>query len=244
MDRDLLKEWLVKGCTIAEIELESWQLAKLLDYADLVLETNKTMNLTRITSMEEFAIKHFVDCLLLAKVPVEFQSKGIDIGTGAGFPGVVLACYYPESEISLLDSLAKRVNFLKNVKQQLGLNKVSCIHQRAEDLAQDPEHREAYQWVTARAVASLPVLIEYCSPFVQVNGHFIAMKGGDVSEELEESSFAMQQLGLELVSVEQFSLPFSMGDRSIIIYHKKSHVPAQYPRKAGIPNKKPLTGLG
>jgi len=243
MDRDLLKEWLIKGCEQAEISLTEIQLTRLLDYADLVLETNKIMNLTRITSMEEFAIKHFVDCLLLAKVGINFNSRGIDIGTGAGFPGVVLACYYSEAEITLLDSLAKRINFLKLVKDKLGLARVSCLHHRAEDLARDSEHRETYDWVTARAVAALPTLIEYCSPFVKLNGHFVAMKAGDIQAELSESKFAMKELGLELISVAHFSLPFEMGERSILVFHKKSHVSAEYPRKAGIPNKKPLIGL-
>lgn len=242
MDRELLQEWLIKGCDEAEISLEKQELEKLLNFADLVLETNKTMNLTRITSMEEFAIKHFVDCLLLSKVGVDFTGKGIDVGTGAGFPGIVLASSYPDSQITLLDSLAKRISFLDLVAKRLKLSHVTNVHSRAEDLAHDNKHREQYDWVTARAVAGLPVLMEYCAPFVKIGGYFIAMKAGDVDQEIGESKFAMKELGLQLDKVEEFMLPFDMGGRNIIVFRKKSKVPREYPRKAGIPSKKPLKG--
>lgn len=177
---------------------------------------------------------------LLAKIGFDFNGSGIDVGSGAGFPGIVIAGCITDSPVTLLDSLEKRVNFLLQVKDKLNLTNIQCVHSRAEDLARDKTYRESFMWVTARAVAPLPVLLEYCAPFVKVGGYFLAMKGNRADDEISNAKNAIRVLGLELNSVHKFELPLSMGERSIIKFKKKIPISEGFPRKAGIASKKPL----
>lgn len=240
MELTKLRDWLINGCATADIPLSSSQTEELLQFAKFVLEVNQTMNLTRITSPEDFAIKHFVDCLLISKVGVDFGLPGIDIGSGAGFPGIVIASYFKPKSITLLDSLEKRTKFLQCVVDDLHLDSVEVLHARAEDAGRDQVYREKFAWATARAVAPLTVLLEYCSPFIAIGGHLVAMKGSNVDEEIAEAQVALKRLKLEIVETKRYELPFDMGERTIVAFRKRSKLSKEYPRKAGIPTKKPL----
>ncbi len=240
MDKVKLHDMLVEGCALLDISISPNQIEKLLLFASMIEETNQKMNLTRIISEQDFAIKHFVDCLALQKIDFSFNGAGIDVGSGAGFPGIVVASCLTNDKIVLLDSLEKRVKFLKQVTKQLDLQHVTCLHGRAEDLAHEKEYRSQFQWVVARAVAPLPVLLEYCVPFVEVGGSFIAMKGSNVAEELKAAENAVNTLNVTVQDEYEFELPFNMGSRTIIRFIKKSQISKEYPRKAGIPSRKPL----
>ena len=209
-------------------------------YFDLLIETNKVMNLTAITEPEEVAVKHIIDSLLAFDEKI-FPGKLLaDVGTGAGFPGIPLKIYCPELKVVLLDSLAKRLKFLEAVIEQLALQDISCVHLRAEDAGQNKDHREKYDLVTARAVARLSVLSEYCLPLVKVGGYFIAMKGSKFKEEISEGLTAVGILGGEIISAEEVKLPGLDDGRSIIRIRKIKKTPVKYPRKAGLPEKQPL----
>ncbi len=218
-----------------EKQLEQFSL-----YFDLLIETNKVMNLTAITEPEEVAVKHIIDSLLAYDEKI-FPGKLLaDVGTGAGFPGIPLKIYCPELKVVLLDSLAKRLKFLETVIERLGLEDISCVHLRAEDAGQNKDHREKYDLVTARAVARLSVLSEYCLPLVKQGGYFIAMKGSKFKEEITEGLTAVSILGGEIVSAEEVKLPGLDDGRAIIKIRKIKRTPAKYPRKAGLPEKQPL----
>ena len=190
------------GLEFTEKQLEQFSL-----YFDLLIETNKVMNLTAITEPEEVAVKHIIDSLLAYDEKI-FPGKLLaDVGTGAGFPGIPLKIYCPELKVVLLDSLAKRLKFLEAVIEKLGLKDISCVHLRAEDAGQNKNHREKYDLVTARAVARLSVLSEYCLPLVKVGGYFIAMKGSKFKEEIFEGNTAVGILGGKIISAEEVKLP-------------------------------------
>lgn len=216
--------------------------AKQLDrYGDLLLDWNQRMNLTAITQPEEVAVKHFLDSALLLQHCGQLPERlsMIDVGTGAGFPGLVLAVLKPEWEITLLDSLQKRVSFLETVCQELSLFNVRCIHSRAEDGGQNAALREQFEVATARAVANLPLLCEYCLPFVKVNGWFLPMKGTNPSEEGQRAEKAISLLGGKLEGVEEYTL--SEGShRSLFRIRKVRQTPKQYPRNPGKIKKFPL----
>ncbi len=223
------------GLVFTEKQLEQFSL-----YFDLLIETNKVMNLTAITEPEEVAVKHIIDSLLAYDEKI-FPGKLLaDVGTGAGFPGIPLKIYCPELKVVLLDSLAKRLKFLETVIERLGLEDISCVHLRAEDAGQNKDHREKYDLVTARAVARLSVLSEYCLPLVKQGGYFIAMKGSKFKEEITEGLTAVSILGGEIVSAEEVKLPGLDDGRAIIKIRKIKRTPAKYPRKAGLPEKQPL----
>ena len=223
------------GLEFTEKQLEQFSL-----YFDLLIETNKVMNLTAITEPEEVAVKHIIDSLLAYDEKI-FPGKLLaDVGTGAGFPGIPLKIYCPELKVVLLDSLAKRLKFLEAVIEKLGLKDISCVHLRAEDAGQNKDHREKYDLVTARAVARLSVLSEYCLPLVKVGGCFIAMKGSKFQEEILEGSTAVGILGGEIISAEEVKLPGLDDGRAIIRIRKIKKTPVKYPRKAGLPEKQPL----
>ena len=223
------------GLSFSEKQLEQFSL-----YFDLLIETNKVMNLTAITEPEEVAVKHIIDSLLAYDEKV-FPGKLLaDVGTGAGFPGIPLKIYCPELKVVLLDSLAKRLKFLDNVIQTLGLKDITCVHLRAEDAGQNKDHREKYDLVTARAVARLSVLSEYCLPLVKQGGYFIAMKGSKFVEEIAEGRTAVGILGGEIISAEEVKLPGLDDGRAIIRIRKIKKTPVKYPRKAGVPEKQPL----
>lgn len=223
------------GLSFSEKQLEQFSL-----YFDLLIETNKVMNLTAITEPEEVAVKHIIDSLLAYDEKV-FPGKLLaDVGTGAGFPGIPLKIYCPKLKVVLLDSLAKRLKFLDNVIETLGLKDITCVHLRAEDAGQNKDHREKYDLVTARAVARLSVLSEYCLPLVKQGGYFIAMKGSKFVEEIAEGRTAVGILGGEIISAEEVKLPGLDDGRAIIRIRKIKKTPVKYPRKAGVPEKQPL----
>ncbi len=211
---------------------------KLALYEKELLAWNEVMNLTRITDPEEIEIKHFLDSLSLLELPECQRAKTIlDVGTGAGFPGMVLALALPKAQVTLLDSLGKRIRFLTSLGETLGVD-VEAIHGRAEELARK-DMRESFDVVTSRAVASLPTLCEYTLPFVEVGGTFVAMKGANTEEELKESTRAIATLGGRLNRVEQVRLP-GAEEHHLVVIEKVSPTPKAYPRGGGKPRKAPL----
>lgn len=221
--------------------------ARLDTYYRMVVEKNKVMNLTAITEEQEFLIKHFADSLsVYSAVPLfkEMLSKGnvtlIDVGTGAGFPGIPLKIVFPQLKVTLLDSLQKRVNFLNEVIAELGLEGITAIHSRAEDGARTSGLRDGFDLVVSRAVASLPVLSEYCLPYVKPGGLLIAYKSGDIEEELKGAGHALKVLGGKLEDCPQFTLPDTDISRSFVVVRKQKPTPKAYPRKAGVIKKEPL----
>ena len=237
------EENLRKELNLLSIELEENQINQFYNYFELLVEWNKFMNLTAITEMDEVITKHFVDSLSLIKAEEEIGTKDyriIDVGTGAGFPGIPLKIAFPDLRITLMDSLNKRVNFLNEVINGLGLEKIEAIHGRAEDLGRDALHREQYDFCVSRAVANLSTLSEYCMPFVKVGGHFIPYKSGKIEEELAAAKHAIFLLGGSVEEVKTFLLPGTDAERSLVKIIKNNGISKKYPRKAGLPSKEPL----
>ena len=227
------------------ISLTDDQTARLDLYAQLLVEWNEKMNLTAITQPKDIVEKHFLDSLSIVKVSNFDQNKlagksVIDIGTGAGFPGIPLKIAFPELKITLLDSLNKRVNFLNEVIEMLGLKNVTAVHGRAEDYAKQKEHREKYDFCVSRAVANLSTLSEYCIPFVKEGGSFISYKSGKIDEELTQAENAVKILGGKVQDVVKFPLMDTDMDRSFVVIKKVKPTAKKYPRKAGLPSKEPL----
>ena len=234
------RETLKEAAETAGFSLSGQQLEQFSQYADLLLETNQSLNLTAITDPDEVAVKHMVDSLLVYE-PQRFHNHTIvDVGTGAGFPGLPLKIYDPGMRVTLIDSLQKRLNFLEQVVAKLGLGQVRCVHARAEDAGKDPVLREKFDVAVARAVAALPVLAEYCLPLVRVGGVFYAMKGSRYQEEVDAAHHAVEVLGGRITAVRQVRLPGLADQRAIITVEKVRPTPKQYPRKAGTAVKKPL----
>ena len=239
---DQMKEILENGCREMGLELSERQAWQFLKYFELLTERNKVMNLTAITEPEEVARKHFLDSLSCVKAIDMTKVKTImDIGTGAGFPGVPLKIAFPHLEACLLDSLKKRVNFLEESFTLLGLEGIKAIHGRAEEYAKNKEYREKYDLCVSRAVSNLATLSEYCLPYVKTGGTFISYKSGTVQEEATEAEKAIKILGGQLRDITYFQLPDSEIDRSLVIIDKKKPTPGKYPRKAGTPLKEPLS---
>lgn len=223
------------------IELNEMQLNQFQQYYEMLVEKNKVMNLTAITQKEDVIDKHFADSLALTRTGVELKDQKIlDLGTGAGFPGIPLKIAFPDLKITLLDSLNKRVGFLNDVIEVLGLRDIYAIHGRAEDFAKQKEYREQFDYVVSRAVANLAVLSEYCIPYVREGGYFLPYKSGNVSEELSQSKKAIQTFGGYLEDVFVFEIPNTDLSRSILKIQKRKATPKRFPRKAGIPAKEPL----
>lgn len=220
------------------IGLTEKQISDFFKYKDLMIETNKFLNLTAITEEKEIILKHFIDSLTINKY-ISDGASIIDVGTGAGFPGIPIKIIREDTKITLLDSLNKRVNFLNQVIEDLGLVAINAVHGRAEDFGKNLEYREKFDYVTARAVANLATLSELCLPFIKIGGKFICMKGNSI-DELEEADKAIKILGGKIISKETFTLPESDIERNIIIIEKIAHTPKQYPRKAGTPSKTPI----
>lgn len=220
------------------IEICEEESNKLYMYMNLMLEWNKKINLTSITDEEDIIIKHFVDSLSINKY-LSKNKNVMDVGTGAGFPGIPLKIFNEDIEFILVDSLNKRINFLEEVKQALNINKLELVHSRIEDLAKDIKYRKKIDIVVSRAVANLSVLSEYMLPFVKIGGFCICMKGPNIDDELENSKNAIKILGGKIEKVESLVLPGNL-ERNIIIIKKEKETPNSYPRKAGIPSKKPL----
>lgn len=230
--RAFLKQW--------NVELTNQMESQLLSYYDLLIEWNQKMNLTAVTEFEDVLIKHFLDSLSILRVWNPESCRVIDIGTGAGFPGIPIKIVFPQIRITLLDSLNKRIRFLDAVIESLGLQEIEAVHARSEDLAGSPLYRESFDLCVSRAVANLSVLSEYCLPYVRRKGFFIAYKSSDIAEELKNAQKAIQVLGGEVQSVDQFSLPGTEYGRSLLKIHKIRYTPNRYPRKAGIPTKNPI----
>ncbi len=214
------------------------QIDVLTRYAELVLVTNEQMNLTAITDAKGFYSKHIIDSLTLLPYVGVGPMRLIDVGSGAGFPGIPLKIMRPDLTVVLLDSLQKRVRFLNETVTALGLEGITAIHARAEEAARNPVYREGFDLVTARAVAPLPVLLELCLPLAKAQGRFLAMKGP--TEDVESAGRALEVLGGKLLGMKVAALPFGQGERVILEIKKTKKTPAAYPRKAGTPGKKPL----
>jgi 16S rRNA (guanine527-N7)-methyltransferase len=223
------------------ISLNEGQFKQFALYYEQLVSWNEKMNLTGITEREQVYTKHFYDSVSLSfYVPMKEIVTLVDIGSGAGFPSIPLKIVYPHLKITIIDSLNKRIQFLENIVNELILSDVTCLHGRAEDLARIDKYRDQFDIATARAVAKLNALNELCLPFVKKSGHFIAMKGSDPTEELQEAKFSFKELKSELVKIHSFELPIEQSKRHIIIIRKYSVTPNKYPRKAGIPLKDPL----
>lgn len=223
------------------IKLSKKQISQFLKYYELLVEWNGFMNLTAITEYDEVMKKHFVDSLSLIKAfDVSKEASVIDVGTGAGFPGLALKIAYPNLKITLLDSLNKRINFLNEVIIQLGLSGIEAIHGRAEDFAKPGKLREKFDLCVSRAVANLTTLSEYCLPYVKVGGEFISYKSEKMEEEMNAAKNAIHVLGGKIQGCEEFYLPDSDIYRNLIVIKKVKETPKKYPRKAGLPSKEPL----
>ena len=222
-----------------DINLTVEQLWKFYSYMELLIEWNEKINLTAIIEPEEIILKHFIDSLTIYKY-IEKDNKVVDVGTGAGFPGIPLKIANPELKITLVDSLNKRLIFLQDVINKLQLKNVEIIHARAEDFGQNKKFREKFDIATSRAVANLSTLSEYLIPLVKLNGKCICMKAGYADQEIDEAKKAINVLGGTIKEVENFMLPQSDIGRTVIIINKERNTPTKYPRKAGMPSKDPI----
>lgn len=223
------------------IELPDGALELLNRYYEMLIDTNKVMNLTAITEYSEVVIKHFADSAAIGCITdMNGNIDVIDVGTGAGFPGIVLKIVYPQLSVVLLDSLNKRVNFLKNVITELGLTDISAIHGRAEDIARNKDYREKFDLCVSRAVANMSSLSEYCLPFVKVGGRFVPYKADGCDEEVKTASKAVNTLGGKIRKIESYVIPDTDICRKFVVIDKLRNTSAKYPRKAGLPTKEPL----
>ena len=239
MNIEEFKKIMIFYCEKIDIKFTEEQLNQFYKYMNLLLEWNEKINLTAITDPNEVILKHFIDSLTINKY-IKENSTLADVGTGAGFPGIPLKILRPDLKITLVDSLNKRINFLNEVINQLGIKKVDAIHSRAEDGARNPLYREKYRIGVSRAVANLATLSEYVLPFVEPGGYFIAYKSGEIDEELEASKKAIGVLGGEIKHVYKFSLPGTDFGRSFVFIKKNRITPKKYPRKSGLPSKEPI----
>ena len=224
--------------------LSEEQEQQFLTYADLLVDWNQKMNLTAITEFDEIVWKHFIDSVAILQsshVSREtFSGKLIDVGTGAGFPGIPLKILFPGLKCTCLDSLNKRILFLETVVKECGLKNVYLIHGRAEDIAHDPKFREQYDWCVSRAVSNLATLSEYCLPMVKRGGCFISYKGGEARQEIAEARKAIKVFGGEITDTEEFVIQGSDLARTMVWIRKRENTPKKYPRKAGMPAKSPI----
>ena len=233
---------LEQGCEELGITLNEVQKQQFITFYEYLVEKNKVMNLTGITEFQEVLVKHFLDSLACVKaVDMSKVNRIMDIGTGAGFPGVPLKIAFPHLEACLLDSLKKRVNFLEENFQLLKLENITAIHGRAEEFAKNKAYRETYDLCVSRAVSNLATLSEYCLPYVKTGGFFISYKSGTVQEEVEQAQKAIKILGGRIQDVVYFQLPDSEIQRSLVVIEKVKATPGRYPRKAGTPLKEPLS---
>ena len=246
---DTFRQQMDRELGLLGIKLNEKQLDQFFTYYEMLVEKNKVMNLTAITKEDEVVTKHFSDSLSLFGLLREMQAGGdawyktcnvIDVGTGAGFPGIPLKIVFPELRVTLLDSLNKRIKFLNEVIEALGLEKITAIHGRAEDFAKQKEYREQFDYVVSRAVANLTVLSEYCLPYVKEDGYFLPYKSGDIKEEAANSKKAVKILGGNIEDIISFEIPDTDMARTILKIHKTKATPKRFPRKAGLPTKEPI----
>ena len=225
------------------IELDREQQEKFHQFYELLVEWNKVMNLTAITELEDVIYKHFIDSLSLVMAVKEIgerESNLIDVGTGAGFPGIPLKIIFPKISVVLLDSLNKRVRFLHEVIEKLNLTEIEAVHGRTEDFGQDRIYREKFDYCVSRAVANMATLAEYCIPFVKTGGVFVAYKSGKIQEEMERGKKAVEIFGGEVVNIEKFVLAGTDAERELVVVKKVRKTDKRYPRKAGVPGKEPI----
>lgn len=235
---DELKVWAadILNLDLGEVELTAFE-----RYSELLVEWNQKYNLTAIKEKKEILVKHFLDSLTCLKIiPQEGSFSLVDLGTGAGFPGIPLKIINPAIRLTLADAVRKKVDFCEMVVQELNLSDVRVIHARAEDLGQNDAFREKFDCSAARAVADMSELAEYLLPLTSVGGHALIMKGADIQQELIRAEPALSILGGKINNVELVSLPENFGERSLVLIEKVKPTPAAYPRKAGTPAKKPL----
>lgn len=221
------------------LDIDKSKIVKFYEYMNLLLEWNEKINLTAITEQNDIILKHFIDCLTIKKY-LKDNDKIVDIGTGAGFPGIPLAIMSEANKFTLVDSLNKRVNFLNDVKEKIDLKNIEAIHSRAEEFGQNKIYREKYDIAVSRAVANLSVLLEYLLPTVKVGGKIICMKGSQVQDEINEAKYALKELGGVIKLTDEFCLPETDMKRNIIVIEKIKNTPKKYPRKSGTPSKQPL----
>ena len=239
MEKKRFEEEMSKKSKILGVRFSVEQIEQFYKYMNLLIEWNEKMNLTAITEPKEIILKHFIDSLTILKY-IDDNSKLVDVGTGAGFPGVPLSIMNPTLKITLVDSLNKRLIFLQEVVKELNLKNIEIVHARAEEFGQNKNYREKFDIAVSRAVANLSVLAEYLLPAVKIGGQVICMKGSQVEEELNDAKFALKELGGKIKSVDEFCLPGTDMKRNVIIVEKIKETPKKYPRKAGTPAKQPL----
>ena len=237
-DKEYMETKLADGAAKLGITLPGGCGAALTRYAELMAERNKSMNLTRITEADDVITKHFLDSLTALTTGL-VKGKVIDIGSGAGLPGLVLGCAKPDISLTLLDSLGKRVAFLKEAAEVMGI-KADAVHARAEDAAHLPNMRESFDTVVSRAVARMRTLSEWCLPFLKVGGYFLALKGPLAEEELDDAKAAVKILGGKVVDIAEADIPFTDLRHRIVIVKKVRHTPTQFPRKGGKPTAVPI----
>lgn len=222
-----------------EIKLDEKQKENFYEYMNLLIEWNERINLTAIIEPNEIILKHFIDSITISKY-IEENSYVLDMGTGAGFPGIPLKIIRPDIKMVLVDSLNKRINFLNEVIKELELDNIEAIHSRAEEIGKNKKYREKFDIVTSRAVANLSTLSEYLIPLAKINGKCLSMKGPNSNEEIEKSKNAIKVLGGTIEKIDEFKLPESDIERTIIEIKKVKTTPSKYPRKAGTPSKEPI----
>lgn len=239
MEYEKFKLKLMEKLAYINVRLPESKIRDFFTYMEMLVEWNKKINLTAIVEMDEVIDKHFVDSLTISQY-IDENARIIDVGTGAGFPGIPLEIARDNLKIDLLDSLNKRINFLNEVINKLELKNITTIHSRAEDESNKKEKRERYDIAVSRAVANLPVLLEYLLPFVKIGGKCICMKGMNIEEEVNNSRRALKELGGEIEEIVKLQLPGTDATRNIIIVRKTANTPSKYPRKAGTATKNPI----